>query len=655
MATGIPKKINTLSNGSVSLIYRDKTTEDEIQNVPLVSFDEYHSSPSGKRLYFGDNLDVLRALVDDPSICGKVNLIYIDPPFATQSQFLSRKQSQAYDDMLCGAAFVEFLRKRLILLHRLLSNNGSIYIHLDEKMIFEMKIIMDEVFGAKNYRNMIVRKKCNPKNYTRKTYGNIADFILFYSKTDKYIWNKQTVPLSEESKKEYQYIEGDTGRKYMKVPVHAPGTRNGETGKQWRGKMPPPGKHWQYTPKLLDEMDARGEIFWSKNGNPRRKVYLDQHPGVGVQDIWLDYRDAHNQNIKITGYPTEKNPELFRRIIAASSNPGDMVLDCFAGSGTTLAVADEMQRNWVGVDNSVEAIKTILRRFEHGLQAMGDFVKKKTNRKNNNHMQQTLFDSLEDDTSYAPSSPNPTHMAITDFSLFLSKNSPNKLHREVDSWFQRNNGINDSSAGNVFSVSESNNYADITYYLHKQDKQLAKIINDIGPCTLTLGHDGFEFLADAIISQKLSKSVADSIIKRLRDAFPKGKLTPKTFLEKDKKYIKAFGISERKYEYIFDLCTKINSKILRLPQLQTESDDTIRNELKKVNGIGDWTVDMYLLFGLARLDIFPVNDFALRKIICKVYKVQPEDEQSIMKISDKWQPYRSVGSWYLYRHGNENA
>ena len=436
MAIGIPKKNNTLLDSEVHLDYRGKSTEEEIFNDSIIPFDKLHSNSSHKRLYFGDNLDVLRILVTDPDICGKVNLIYIDPPFATQSQFVSRKQSRAYEDTLSGAPFVEFLRKRIVLLHKLLSSKGSIYLHLDEKMIFEMKLILDEVFGPENYRNMIVRKKCNPKNYTRKTYGNIADFVLFYTKTDKYIWNKQTVPLSEERKKEYQYVEEGTGRKYMKVPIHAPGTRKGETGKPWRGKMPPPGKHWQYTPKRLDEMDSRGEIFWSKNGNPRRKVYLDEHPGVGVQDIWLEFRDAHNQNIKITGYPTEKNPGLIRRIIAASSNPGDLVLDCFAGSGTTLAVADEMQRNWIGADNSIESIKTILKRFDSGLQAMGDFVNKDAHHQDN-YSQQTLFDSLDEDTSHAQSTPKSEHNAIRDFSLFASNDSPSELYEMVNTWFRQ--------------------------------------------------------------------------------------------------------------------------------------------------------------------------------------------------------------------------
>jgi adenine-specific DNA-methyltransferase len=144
----------------------------------------------------------------------------------------------------------------------------------------------------------------------------------------------------------------------------------------WHGMMPPPGKHWQYTPETLDAMDTRGEIFWSSNGNPRRKVYLDESEGIPAQDIWLDFKDAHNQNIEITGYPTEKNPAMLKRIIEASSNPDDLVLDCFSGSGTTLDVASQLKRRWVGVDNSLEAIKTTLNRFAHGTQPMGDYVDK---------------------------------------------------------------------------------------------------------------------------------------------------------------------------------------------------------------------------------------------------------------------------------------
>jgi adenine-specific DNA-methyltransferase len=292
--------------------------------------------------------------------------------------FESREQKFAYHDLLSGAAFVEFLRERLALLRELLSDRGSIYVHLDENMAFPMKIVMDEVFGMENFRNFITRKKCNTKNYTRRTYGNISDYILFYSKTDSYIWNRPVIAWSEDkAKKEYTYTEATTGRRFKKVPVHAPGVRNGATGKPWHGLLPPPGKHWQFPPSVLEEMDRRGEIFWSSNGNPRRKIYLDASDGIPVQDIWLDFKDAHNQNIEITGYPTEKNIEMLEQIINASSQPGDLVLDCFAGSGTTLVAAGNLGRRWIGIDNSSEAINAIVNRLRFGSRPMGDYVRKK--------------------------------------------------------------------------------------------------------------------------------------------------------------------------------------------------------------------------------------------------------------------------------------
>jgi len=357
------------------LEYPGKKPVEDILAIPSGHYAPNPAYSAGdNRLYHADNLAVLAALAQDESVAGKVKLVYIDPPFATAGAFESRKQKHAYDDHLVGPAFVEALRERLILIHRLLADDGSLYLHLDERMTFHMRVILDEIFGEKNFRNCITRKKCNPKNYTRNTYGNVADYILFYTKDDIYVWNRPVEQWDDaRSAKEYQYVD-DQGRWYKKVPVHAPGVRNGETGKPWRGKMPPPGKHWQYPPATLDEMDARGEIYWSPTGNPRRKIYLENSAGVSLQNIWMDIRDAHNQNIHITGYPTEKNPALLTRLIEASSNPGDLVMDCYAGSGTTLVVASSLGRRWIGVDRSDEAIKTILHRLKYGTERMGNFV-----------------------------------------------------------------------------------------------------------------------------------------------------------------------------------------------------------------------------------------------------------------------------------------
>jgi len=377
----------------VSLYYEGKRDTTEILATPPASTRLMWGDEKAENLlFYGDNLPILSLLLQDQSLFGKVRLVYIDPPFATRSVYKSRSQRDAYQDLLSGAHYIEFLRQRLIFLRELLADDGSMYVHLDEHMACYIKVIMDEIFGKTNFRNWITRKKCNPKNYTRKTYGNISDYILFYTKSDNYVWNRPVQEWTEEAaRKEYQYVEQETGRRYKKVPIHAPGVRNGETGKPWRGMLPPPGKHWQFTPQTLDEMDARGEIYWSPTGNPRRKVYLDESMGVPVQDIWLNFMDAHNQNVRITGYPTEKNPDLLAQIVRASSNAGDIVLDCFSGSGTTLEVASRLGRRWVGIDNSPEAIRTTLYRFAHGTEPMGDFVVKHNQKRKHEQPRLSLF------------------------------------------------------------------------------------------------------------------------------------------------------------------------------------------------------------------------------------------------------------------------
>jgi adenine-specific DNA-methyltransferase len=401
----------------VTLNYEGKKEEKDIlatepAKVQVLWGNENHPN----RLYYGDNLSILASLL--PDYKGKVRLIYIDPPYATKSVFQSRSQNDAYADLLVGAHYIEFIRERLIFLRELLAKDGSIYVQLDENMAFYIKVIMDEVFGNKNFRNWITRKKCNPKNYTRKTYGNISDYIIFYTKSDEYVWSRSIEKWTDEhAKKEYTYIEEGTGRRYKKVPVHAPGLRNGETGKPWKGMSPPPGKHWQYTPKTLDEMDKRGEIYWSPTGNPRRKIYLDNTEGVPVQDIWLDFKDAHNQNINITGYPTEKNPALLRRIIEASSNAGDVVLDCFSGSGTTLDVASQLKRKWIGIDNSPEAIATTLKRFYKGTEPMGDFVSERNGTKRGRNL--SMFSERDN---------------IADFALYATQSNKNHLIDVLKEW-----------------------------------------------------------------------------------------------------------------------------------------------------------------------------------------------------------------------------
>lgn len=387
-----------------------------ISETPKEVYSPIFNKNSDNKFFYGDNLDVLKHLLHNLDLKKRFKLIYIDPPYGTNSIFFSRNQKSSYRDDLIGSHYIEFIRKRLILLRELLSDDGSIYVHLDNNMVFEIKLIMDEIFGPQNFRGLITRKKCSTKNYTKKTYGNISDYIIFYSKSDNYTWERATIPWSDEKiKKEYPCIDEKTGKRYKKVPIHAPGTRNGETGKEWKGMLPPKGKHWQYTPKKLDELDANGEIYWSANGNPRRKVFFDKDSGIPIQDIWMDVQDSVNQNIKITGYPTEKNPLLIERIINASSNEGDYILDCFSGSGTTLDIANQLKRKWVGIDNSFEAIQNTFKRFFCGLEPMGNFTSKKSNA---NKKVATLFE--------LPSISNENSHESIDFNFYADKRYENE-------------------------------------------------------------------------------------------------------------------------------------------------------------------------------------------------------------------------------------
>ncbi|MEL7608817.1 MAG: site-specific DNA-methyltransferase [Bacillota bacterium] len=391
MATGLSKtkwngviaQADTTSSSAsvfdVQLTYPGKKTVQDILGGPQADYSLFWKSATvnghNNNLFLGDNLPILRRLLKNSSVAGRVKLIYIDPPYATNSVFQAKGKKDAYHDLLQGAEYLEFLRERLILMRELLSNDGSIYVHLDENMAFEIKVLMDEIFGKSNFRNWITRKKCSTKNTTKNRYGNVSDYILYYTKTPMFVWNRPYDQWpAEKILKEYPCVDPKTGRRYKKVPVHAPGERNGDTGQPWHGMMPPPGKHWQFTPARLDEMDANGEIYWSASNNPRRKIYFDGEKGIPKQDIWLEYRDSINQNMKLTGYPTEKNMEMLESIVLASSNPGDLVMDCFCGSGSTLQAAYKHDRQWIGVDNSIEAICTTLRRFHMGVEAMGDYV-----------------------------------------------------------------------------------------------------------------------------------------------------------------------------------------------------------------------------------------------------------------------------------------
>lgn len=323
-----------------------------------------------------DNIVGLNYLLNTLNLKDKVDLVYIDPPYSTGGNFTitegrastisnSRNGEIAYSDKLVGKEFLDFLKFRLELLKELLSENGSIYLHIDYKIGHYVKVLMDEIFGIENFRNDITRVKCNPKNFNRLGYGNIKDLILFYTKSDKPIWNEPREQYSEKDiEKLFPKIDKH-GRRYTTVPIHAPGeTTNGKSNQRFKGNLPPKGRHWRTNVETLEEWDKKGLLEWSANGNPRKKIFIDEREGKRVQDIW-EYKDP-----QYPVYPTEKNSDLLDLIIRTSSEEGSIVLDCFCGSGTTLYSAQKLNRNWIGIDQSdfaITATKKKLNSIEENL------------------------------------------------------------------------------------------------------------------------------------------------------------------------------------------------------------------------------------------------------------------------------------------------
>jgi adenine-specific DNA-methyltransferase len=354
----------TYSRKKSKTLIRDKKTRGFLKEVDV-------KDESPNKLIIGDNLGSMKCLLHDYHYKKKIDLVYIDPPFSTNNNFLingdrattissSKKGELAYSDKLKGQDFIEFLRERLLVLYELMSDRASIYLHIDYKVGHYVKVMMDEIFGIENFRNDITRIKCNPKNFRRKGYGNIKDLILFYSKSDDFTFNEPRTPHTKDDIDRLFKKVDEQGRRYTTIPVHAPGeTISGKGSEKWKGMSPPIGRHWRISPKELEVLDDKGLIEWSKNNNPRQIVFAEDRikKGKYIQDIW-EYKDPQYPK-----YPTEKNKKILDLIIKTSSNEGDLVMDCFAGSGTTLVSAISNNRNWIGIDSSEKSIPVIKNRI----------------------------------------------------------------------------------------------------------------------------------------------------------------------------------------------------------------------------------------------------------------------------------------------------
>lgn len=356
-------------------------------------------------LYYGDNLDILSRYIKDESI----DLVYLDPPFKSNQNYNvlfkeqdgSRAASQirvfedtwtwgqddeeVFADIVtkggkvadCLRAFHTFLgpcdmlaylvmmAPRLVELRRVMRPTGSIYLHCDPAASHYLKMLLDAVFGPNLFKNEIIWRRYGAHNDVgqgSKHFGRVHDVILFFTKTDECIWNQVFVPLNPEYiKSTYRHIDPETGRLYTTTPLTGPGgAEKGNPVYEWRGHT----RAWRYNKEKMAALDREGKLYYSKTGYVRQKLYLDESKGVPVQDEWEDIASLAGAHSERLGYPTQKPEALLERIIKASSNEGDVVLDPFCGCGTTVAAAQKLGRRWIGIDINYLAITFSSRRVE---------------------------------------------------------------------------------------------------------------------------------------------------------------------------------------------------------------------------------------------------------------------------------------------------
>jgi len=347
---------------------------------------------SDNTLFYGDNLKILREYIPDES----VDLIYLDPPFNSSRSYNvlfkdesgreAESQIMAFDDTwhwgesaaqqyealissapphvaaMIGAlrqfiganqmmAYLVMMAGRLVELHRVLKPTGSLYLHCDPTASHYLKIILDTIFGVGNFRTEIIWKRSTAHSDTkqgRQQHGRIHDVVLFYTKSNTWTWNPVYLPYDLEYVDQfYSHVEEGTGRRYAldNLTAAKPG---GDTLYEWKGVKPYKGRFWAYSKDRMAQFEREGRLYYTKTGMPRYKRYLDEMPGVPIQDLWLDIPPA--LGAQDLGYPTQKPLALLERIIQASSNPGDWVLDPFCGCGTAVAAAQKLGRRWIGID-----------------------------------------------------------------------------------------------------------------------------------------------------------------------------------------------------------------------------------------------------------------------------------------------------------------
>jgi DNA modification methylase len=330
-------------------------------------------------IYCGDNLEQLAKF---PDTC--VDLIYIDPPFNSNRNYEvfwgETRETRAFDDRHASTqAYIEFMRPRCIELARVLKKTGSFYYHCDWHASHYVKVMLDQIFGENNFRSEIVWKRTHAHGSAQR-WAPIHDSIFFYSSSDQYTWTFPTVPHDPDYIRKHFKQQDERGRHFQPITLTGSGTRNGESGKPWRGTNPTAvGRHWgipgdvmeRYNLKgdtvqdRLDALDVAGLIYWPKEegGTPRLKWYADELGGMAMGTVWTDIAPLAANADERLGYPTQKPLALLDRIIEASSNENDIVLDAFCGCGTAIVSAQNLKRQWIGIDVSPTACRVMAKRL----------------------------------------------------------------------------------------------------------------------------------------------------------------------------------------------------------------------------------------------------------------------------------------------------
>ena len=366
------------------------------------------------QLLYGDNLEILRKRIADESI----DLCYIDPPFNSKQNYnqiynqLDKEdtaQAQAFIDTwtwdkLASEGLEEILKShnplytnqlinlmsglskvigkssllaylvsmtlRIVEIHRALKPTGSFYLHCDPTASHYLKILADSIFLPKGgeFRNEIIWKRTSAHSDTQGKFGKNNDIILFYTKSKKATWNKQYVSLSEDRLKNYNYQDED-GRKWASGDLSAKGLTGGGYEYEYRGIK----SFWRCPLATMQKLDSENRLHFTQKGGIRVKRYLDENKGQAIQQIFDDIPPISSQAKERLGYPTQKPEALLERIIKASSKEGDTILDCYCGCGTTIAVAEKLGRNWIGIDITYQSISLILRRLK---ESFGESIMK---------------------------------------------------------------------------------------------------------------------------------------------------------------------------------------------------------------------------------------------------------------------------------------